>query len=208
MLTTTVVDIETLALDGAAEYITKPARGKSLEETIEMSSLDPDLCRILAIGIAQPPKPPVAVVLADEDAEEKALRRLGRVFADTLNDKGSIVGYNLIDFDLPVLMRRALYLDVPFPSLPVDRYRHHGVHDLMQILSWNGKLKYKSLDFYVKRFGILCPVSDGISGAEIAAQFAAGNLGAVEQHVLADVWKTALLAERLGYAEPINTVRE
>jgi DNA polymerase III epsilon subunit-like protein len=120
-------------------------------------------------------------------------------------EQGQLVGFNCIAFDLPVLLRRSLYLGVPTPTLQVDRYRHPRVTDLLQLLSHNGTLRFRSLDFYARRFGFDVP-ADGLTGKDIAQAVADGRWSDVERHVRADVAKTAALANRLGWFREVTEV--
>jgi len=106
------------------------------------------------------------------------------------------VTFNGLNYDLPLLLRRSLYLGVPAPKLQLERFKHADAIDLMQILSMDGRLKLHGLRFYCQRFGI--PVDDESVGADIASLVAAGNWEAVAHHCTADVAATAALAVRMG----------
>jgi hypothetical protein len=54
------------------------------------------------------------------------------------------------------------------------------------------------LDFYAKRFGFEAP-ADALTGKDIGQAVTDGRWGDVQQHVRADVIKTAQLAARLGW---------
>lgn len=111
----------------------------------------------------------------------------------------TLVGFNILAFDLPVLLRRSQYLGLTAPYINLDRYRTPHC-DLMQKLSFNGALKFHSLTFYGKRFAVGVP--DATKGSDIAALVQAENWAAVEAHCRADVETTAALAERLGLLTP------
>jgi hypothetical protein len=95
-----------------------------------------------------------------------------------------------------LLLRRALYLGVKSPNIQIDKFKHPHVIDLMDLLSYSGKMKPHSLSFYCQRFGI--PVNDENSGKDIAALIAADNWPAVEAHCASDVAATYALAKRMG----------
>jgi hypothetical protein len=107
-----------------------------------------------------------------------------------------VVGFNSLSFDLPVLIRRAQLLNIPYPDLNLDRYRTPHI-DLLERLSFHGKLTMRSLKFYGRRFGL--PVPDETNGKDIAALVAAGDWNAVSMHCAADVELTAALVQRLGW---------
>jgi hypothetical protein len=211
-MTHLILDLETFALDDARHFIeepTAPANYKDPEkiaayiaqrkiELIDRCALDPDLCRIVAIGWDSPDACGGPTVdYADTEQEERALlvEAWDVIRGDGLSMGPSLVGFNLLAFDLPVLIRRSQYLGLRIPPLNLDKYRTPHV-DLMERLSFNGKIKAHSLDFYCKRFGI--EVADDVSGADVDALVKAGEWDRVLGHCRADVQKTRLLAERLG----------
>ena len=57
------------------------------------------------------------------------------------------MGFNCLGFDLPVLLRRSLYLEMPAPSFSLNKYRPSSIVDLMQLLAYPGTLMYRSLGF-------------------------------------------------------------
>ena len=207
-----VLDIETCGLPEAkdfAEPISAPSNYKDPEkiaayvaeknaEQIAKAGLDLDLCSIVAIGLQPERSREVLVNTAANEEQERAM--LHTLWQMLLKDRHPVlIGFNCIGFDLPVLVRRSQYLDVPHPRLVIDRYRTPHV-DLMLKLTWNGLVRARSLKFYARRFGI--PVNDEVSGADIPALVAAGEMDKVVGHVTSDVQLTAALAERLGVLEP------
>ena len=85
----------------------------------------------------------------------------------------TLVGFNCLSFDLPVLLRRSLYLGVRAPMFSLNKYRPGSIVDLMQRLAYQGTLPYRSLAFYCTRFGIMVP--DEVTGSDIGALVAAGE---------------------------------
>ncbi len=198
-----VFDIETAPLDDAADFIepaTAPANYKdpakiaeyiAQAQTTALAScaLDVDLCRVVAVAWwEEGHQKPISLVGIDEAL---TLRR----FWVTAEDR-HLIGFNCLGFDLPVLLRRSLYLGVNVPMIQIDRFKHPQVTDLMQVLSFNGALKYRGLAFYCRRFGIEVP--DPMTGADVGAAVAAQRWAEIAAHVEADVQKTARLATRLG----------
>lgn len=213
-----IVDIETAPLPNAADFldfsdISAPANYKDeakiaayceskRQEAINRAALDLDLCRIVAIGwnIEDIDEVPVAVC-ADDECEQEALR----AFWDDLDER-TTVGFNQIGFDLPILLRRSLYLDVPAPILNLDKYRSNHV-DLQQRLSLNGTKPYRSLNWYAKRFTLDVPADD-TAGKDIGQLVAEGQWDAVAAHCRADVLKTKALAKRLGLLQQQPIMQE
>lgn len=205
-----VFDIETAPLAEAVDYI-EPAEApgnykdpakiaefiaKANAENLDRCGLDVDLCRVVAIGIWDErldngPN----VTMLNLESEATMLAGFWNIAADR-----HLVGFNCLGFDLPVLLRRSLYLGVPTPNIQIERFKHPQVTDLLQVLTFNGLLKMRGLSFYAKRFGF--DVADTLTGADIAKAVAEGRWSDVETHVKADIQKTALLAAKLGYFVP------
>lgn len=205
-----VFDIETAPLDDAAEYIESaeapshykdPLKiadyiAKANADQLEKCSLDVDLCRVIAIG------------WWPEGAERPAVMSQGdeatmlRAFWQLVAGDRHLVGFNCLGFDLPVLLRRSLYLGVAAPHLQIDRFKHPRVTDVMDELSFGGKLKFRGLSFYAKRFNL--GIEETLTGADIAQAVKDGRWAEIEDHVKADVKKTAALATRLGYFHQVT----
>lgn len=202
-----VFDIETAPLPEAVDYIepvSAPANYKDPDKinayieggqvaALDKCGRDPDLCQVVAIGIWLEGKDhPEALMRDDEPKSEERILDLFWWLAGTTH----LIGYNCLAFDLPVLLRRSLYLGVLAPTIALDKYRHPDVTDLMLECSFRGALRMRSLSFYAKRFGFDVP--DTLTGAGIGQAFAEGRVDDIRHHVLADVRKTALLAEKFG----------
>jgi 3'-5' exonuclease len=201
-----VLDIETVGCPEAAAFldpVKAPANYKdpdkiaayctdALTKQVEKASLEPDLCEVVAVGFRHPEYARASAVYTRLDGTESDL--LALVWEAV--DGRAVVGFNVLGFDLPVLVRRSQLLNVPHPTVNLDRYRTPHV-DLLERLSFNGKLTYRSLAFYCRRFGIPC--EDVTTGAEIASLVAAQDWPAVAEHCRADVDKTTALAVRLRW---------
>ena len=199
-----VFDIETVPLADAEVYIPPPKPRANLKDPakidadlaekvaalLEKAALDPDLCRVVAAGWDCDGQAESAVC-EDATQERSLLERFWRQSRGT-----TLVGFNCLSFDLPVLLRRSLYLGVRAPMLTLNKYRPGSIVDLMQRLAYQGTLTYRSLAFYCTRFGIVVP--DDVTGADIGALVAAGAWSRVHDYVRADVAKTTELARRIG----------
>ncbi len=202
-----VFDIETAPLPDAAQWIEPaeaPANYKKPEaiaayvaekqaEAVAKAALDLDLCRIVAIGWTDSEYDQGVRVETESSMGEESMLGLFWAFLDNRNT----IGYNSLGFDLPILLRRSLYLNVPAPRLNLNKYKSDQI-DLMQVLSMSGTLRTRSLNFYCKRFGLDVP-RDETTGADIYALVTVGDWGAVAKHCHTDVCKTVALARRLGY---------
>ena len=209
-----IFDIETAPLADAAEYLepaSAPANYKDPEkiaayiaeknrDALAKAALDPDLCRIVAIAVTGHYNVSSLIgeghqvrICTTPDEEADALSW----FWETAR-RARLIGFNCLDFDCPVLLRRSLYLNIT-PTITVsdlNKYRMGKVVDLMQVLAFGGKLKYRSLAFYCRRLGIT--VKDEINGSDIGGLVEAGDWDGVESHVRADAEKTRRLARRMG----------
>lgn len=210
-----IVDLETCAIDDVETYLepqSAPANYKDPEkiaayiaqanlEAADRAALDPDLCRIAAIGFYTGNQP-VVLPCRNEQEEKEALQGLWAVYSllDRSYDHGKIVVFNGLAFDLPVVLARSWYLSVPAPAIQIDKFRHPGVIDLAQLRSFNGATKMHSLSFYCNRLK-LGPFDDDVEGKEIPALVREGSEASwtkILRHCEADVRRTYALAMRMG----------
>jgi predicted 3'-5' exonuclease similar to PolB exonuclease domain len=170
-------------------------RAKALAD----AALDPDLCRIVAIGSWwNEEQEPRLHLCNDESVEAAVLSAYWQTYAQHRweHPHTVIVGSNCLGFDLPVMVRRSLYLNVEVPMLERGKYRHRDVIDLKSLLCDDDRLAWRSLDYYVRRFQLDVP-HDAIDGAQIPALVAAGEWPKVESHLHCDLLKTRALALRV-----------
>lgn len=215
-----VVDIETVGLPNAVEYLEPPQPDKRLKdeakiaadleakqaEQLALCSLDCNVGRIAAIG-AWFDGVGVTTCTCPTEAEETTALKW---FWD-MAKRRTIVGFNIKGFDLRFLIRRSQLLDIPYPRLDLGKYSRKDVLDLYQELTFNdghfdkGAMR-RSLKAFCKRFGI--PVNDNINGADVPGLIAAGKWDEVVFHVRSDVEMTVALARRLGVIKPVPLVPE
>lgn len=203
-------DVETCPMPDCQDYLTDPIEAPSnykdpakiaawIDEKrakqIADAGLDLDLCEVVAIAI-QFPSESYVQTRADW-SEVDMLDGFWRFTRTIQREGGNLVGFNCLSFDLPVLLRRSLYLGVPVPSIALDKYRHEGVVDLAHELTFGGRMTWRSLAFYCRRFGI--PHDDSVKGEDIAGLVAKGEWDQVAAHCKADAWSTAQLAVRCGF---------
>jgi hypothetical protein len=170
-----------------AAYIEDKKRRK-----VDEAGLDIDLCEVAAIAYE------------DQDGQGGILLR-GLLPEHTMLTKfwaaveaRAMVGFNIWHFDLPVLLRRSLYLGIKAPAIRIDSYRPDGVSvlDVGYALSHGRRDLLRSLDFYCKRFGI--PHDDTVKGEDIADLVAAGDWSKVSAHAYDDMAAAKALALRIG----------
>lgn len=212
-----VVDVETVGLPDAAQYLEPIQPDKRLKDAekikadiaekeqarLERLSLDWNVGRIAALGWWTEREDITIRLCPDEDEERLALVD----FWDASKHK-TIVGYNAKAFDLRFMVQRSRYLSVPYPILDFGKYSKKGVTDLYLDLTFGdgtydqGAMR-RTLHAFCKRFGL--SVNDEIQGKDIPALVAAGEWLQVESHLRSDVELTVALARRLGV---IQTERE
>lgn len=208
---TIVFDCEAVAIDDAGNYlepVSAPSNYKdeakiaayceqAQREALAKAALDVDLGRIVALGTLQDGNDPIVNIARDEQDETDILSEFwSRVTAQSTYSRPTLVGFNCLGYDLPLMLRRSLYLGVKTPRFQMGKYRHDGIEDLMLSLSFDGAVKYRGLSFYCRRFGLDIP--DESSGKDIAALHAAGDWVEIAKHCRCDVLKTAALARRIG----------
>jgi hypothetical protein len=179
--------------DAIANYIARETVRRK-QAFIERAALDPDLCRIVYLGVWHPSFPhPMLWECRDDEEEIIALQ----FFWDTYQPGMALCGFGVRGYDIPVILRRSLYLGVPVKPIERDRYRSTHVIDLFEQLNEGRKHQMHSLDWYHKRLG--CPpVADTITGADVPACVARGEWDAVRQHLLCDLLRVRDVARRMG----------
>jgi DNA polymerase III epsilon subunit-like protein len=204
-----VIDLETVASPNVADLldpVKAPANYKDpakiaayqsekLAERIATAGLEADLCEIVAIGMHTPDL--TSAMTRREWSEAGLIQALWIGIGNR-----RIIGFNSLNFDLPVLIRRSQLLGIRCPNVNLDRYRTPHV-DLLEQLTFHGRLTMRSLRFYLRRFGI--PHDDPVQGSDIAALVAQNCWDVIAEHVKADVLGTAQLAHRLGYLRPVTS---
>lgn len=207
-----ILDIETLPHPDAAQWLppvlpagnlVDPVKiSKSIEErTAERDDklgLDPDCCQICAVGWhVVGGDDPTVDICQNEAQEAAALTRLADAYAAPMGQQETrIVTFYGRQFDLPVLMRRAMYLGVKFPKINLDRWKSPHI-DVWDALTFGGALRTAhSLQFYCKRLGIA--TGDPFNGAQVSQLAKEGRWDDIRAHCIADIGATHALANRLG----------
>lgn len=207
---TIVFDCEAVAIDDAWNYlepVSAPSNYKdeakiaayceqAQREVLAKAALDIDLGRIVALGSLQDGNDPTVNLARDEQDETDILSEFWSRVTTQSSFRPTLVGFNCLGYDLPLMLRRSLYLGVKTPRFQMGKYRHDGIEDLMLSLSFDGAVKYRGLSFYCRRFGIDIP--DETNGKDIAAMHAAGDWVGIANHCRCDVLKTTALARRIG----------
>jgi DNA polymerase elongation subunit (family B) len=203
-----IVDIETVGLSNAADYLEPPTPDSRLKDPDKIAAdllaktearnqkygLDWNVGRIVAIGYWTETGGLVTRTCRTEDAESFDLPEFWKVARNR-----TIITFNGRNFDLPFMAQRSRYLGIPHPTLDLRPYEGgRGNIDLWLELTFGRKetpCMRTTLGAFCKRFGI--SHDDSISGKDIGALVAAGEWDKVESHVKSDVLATVALARRL-----------
>lgn len=199
-----ILDIATTAWTDAGQFLEEPTAPANYKDPAKIADyishakvsalltagLDLDLCRVTALGFHD--EDGATVRLAKTEADEAGLLA---ALADIGDD--ILVTFNGFRFDLPVLMRRCLYLGLPVPTWSLDKYRSPHI-DLWSRLSFNGSIQVKSLSWYVRRFGWTDLVKP-LTGAEEADVPNSGRWDELAQSVRHDLEATRRIASKLGF---------
>lgn len=211
-----VVDIETVGLPNAADYLEPPQPDKRLkdaeriiidiqqkaEEQLAMCSLDWNVGRVAALGIWTEEDGSDEFQCINEEREALVLDMFWRASRGK-----TIIGFNIKAFDLRFLIRRSQLLGVKHPELDLGKYSKKGIVDLYLDLTFGDGIYDKgamrrSLKAFCRRFGI--PVNDDIKGEDIPKLVEAGEWETVLSHVRSDVEITVALARKLGVIRPVE----
>ena len=159
-------------------------RKSAVAKQLEKAALDPDLCRVVAIGWWKQDGEPQSITARTTCEEQDAIRTFWNAVGN-----GCVVGYNCIAFDLPVLLRRSMYLGIrkEVPDFYLNKYRpSSNIVDVMIRLSMDGLLSYRSLNWYARRCGLTSGLPI-VSGKDIPMLVDADRWDLVQQHVEEDV---------------------
>ena len=143
------------------EKIATAIEAKRLEQ-IEQAALDPDYGKVLSIGMcwdmANVHVFTVAKTPEEIDDEQGVVSEAGALeafWANLYASGGHCVGYNILSFDIPFLLRRSMALGVEVPIIPnLAKFRTEPVTDLMAILYNWGAQSYKGLKLVAKLYGL------------------------------------------------------
>jgi len=109
-----------------------------------------------------------------------------------------IVSFNGNGFDLPVMLHRAMYLNITMSRRIYNeltrRYSTKSHIDLMQVLADWDRQKWESLDFYLKSFGLGGKTGDG---GQVYGMWKNGKHKEIEEYCMNDVLSTCKLFARV-----------
>jgi predicted PolB exonuclease-like 3'-5' exonuclease len=174
-----VLDIETVTLD----------------KNVPKGALDALTGRVVCVGLLMDDGAQLSeLAMADED-EAQILTK----FWSAIHPSDTLVGFNLIEFDLPFIKKRSWLCNVR-PTRSLDLRRYYSTHvDVMQLwTNWSFR-KFVSLD--TLSVALNCGQKSA-HGEDVAEMWATGDLDRIKQYCVQDVWITYRMYCRLTYQEP------
>ena len=163
----------------------KAALEAKRQDQIDRAALDPDYGEITTIGFATRPDGEITVLHGSES------QMLKDFWTALESCAGRCVGYNILSFDLPYLLRRSMAHAVTVPYLNLAKYRTEPVTDLMGILyNWGPA---KGLKQVARLYGlpVACPE---INGAMVGSL----PLDKIIEYQVSDVKLTIALWKRMN----------
>jgi hypothetical protein len=204
-------DLEAAEREDAAVYLPEPEADKRLTDVLKIAAdiakkravarerlpLDPNGCRIVALGFQSEYMDGPTVCAADFQSEKEMLQYF---WSEARGRR--LVGFCSRRYDLPVLIQRSRMLGVAIPDwrnliAPYGRSRGHV--DLYDEWTLDGTIKGEipnNLLTVCALNGIAIPDDDS-KGKDMAALVAAGDYAAIRQHCSRDVERTVALARAL-----------
>lgn len=139
------------------------AQAQHRADFFENAALSAVTGRVLAIGYAADDD---AAPTVDCDEDESAL--LNRFWESWKANKGARwVGFNILRFDLPFLIRRSWALKVPTGYVRRGRYWADNIVDLREIWQLGDYQAHGSLDAVAKLLGVGAKTGDGAQFAQL-----------------------------------------
>lgn len=154
------------------------------------AALDAGKSRLLAVGIH---RANAEIIWNRHDESEWALIR---GIWDRFSDESVVIGFNILGFDLPYLVRRSWLLGVPIPKACRNGGRFSsGFVDIMK--EWqcqNYREEFVSLDRLARMFGVGEKTGSGADFHKLAKS----DPAAATEYLLNDLKLTKAIAERMG----------
>lgn len=203
-----IVDLETVGHPDAPQWVDPLKAPKNYKDPLKIEAyikeaeveraehfgLDPDCCRIVALGWHDVGYgDPTVTMCQTEDLERAALKTFWATYRQQYT---KLVTFNGARFDLPVLVMRSIYLEIDHPEMVIAPAWKSPHVDCWERLSLGGARKdVHSLAFYSRRFGI--GTLDKVDGSQVAQLAKDEQWDAIREHCLSDLGLTHALANRL-----------
>lgn len=164
------------------------------EEAYRRLALDPMLGEVLCVGVAIEDDDPIVIY---EDTEQKTLETLWRGLEGRVGY--SLVGHNLVEFDLPFIARRALRHGLDGLCRRVWCSRRYGSPMFIDTLvHWRGpQFKARGSLTAVCEFLRIERLPDQLMGGQVFDAVRAGDRRGIIEHCMDDVKVTREVYRRL-----------
>jgi uncharacterized protein YprB with RNaseH-like and TPR domain len=160
---------------------------------IENAALDPLTGRVVAIGLLHHSTREFVVIGHDDEA--RTLAEFWSVCRAEIVNGTRLVGFNILQFDLPFLLRRSWKHRVPVPlGLRRGRYWSDELSDLRELWQLGDRQARGSLDCIAKHLGVGEKNGDGKEFARLWVEDRTKALGYLRN----DLELTGKIAEALG----------
>lgn len=162
-------------------------------EVMSKAALDATLSEVCALGyLSDEDEEPTIIV----GSEEVILKNFWDLVREQVNNYGKIIGFNIVGFDLPYMIRRSWIHNIAIcEGIKRGRYFNDShVVDLAEIWKLGDKNNFISLDRVSKVLGIGKKTG---SGKDFAALLQTDSKAAIE-YLKTDVLLTEKLARRLN----------
>jgi len=215
-------DIETQANPEALDSAPEPKAAGNLKdpekiaadiaakktELIEKAALDPDYGKILSVGWATDPdsKEMTVLVTGEKDSQDNELTEsmvIDLFWSALDNCNGNCVGFNILSFDLPYMMRRSMALGIrPLNMVKLIRYYTEPITDLYPIL-YHWQPYGKGLKAIAKLYG-LNVLANEVDGSMVATL----TTEELIKYQVSDVYLTQQLYNKMNgiYFKHIDTL--
>lgn len=204
-----IIDIETLPVE-------EPFESKLFWETQEefrKTACDANLGRILCIGYCEQNESGAIVehgcfgyreeIKDFEPNEQMILAEFWQFLLGFDTNRDLIIGYNIMDFDLPFIVQRSIIKNVrPTVDFYFGKYRSAPIFDTMRVWDcwkWGNSTSLKKLAYAL---GLECPKTEDIDGSKIYDAFLEGRCEDIYRYCMRDVKTTRNAWRRMNFKFP------
>lgn len=164
------------------------------DDRIKELSVNPMFCRIVAIGLKVGSNPVESLLCSTPLDEFTALVEAWR----TIQKFRPVIGFNVRDFDLRVMLTRSAILGVEPAFVPDTRkYGSPDVIDLMQAIYGDRCPRGCGLKPTAKMFGIDVPDDHG-DGSQVYKLYQSRNWKKIADYLVGDVEMTAAVHQKIA----------
>jgi uncharacterized protein YprB with RNaseH-like and TPR domain len=186
---------------------------ESIEELIELymdtATLHPEYGRIACITVGCVRNGELVLKTFSDSDEKELLQNFMDSVEKFANNKTYLSGHNILDFDIPFVMRRALVNRVPLHILfDTAHLKPWETAVLDTAVLWKGTgWKKQSLLSILTAMGLPSP-KDDISGKDVGRVYHTEGVERIVTYCEKDVLQTANLFRALRYEEPLEVAEE